>query len=109
MSVLKDTFSIDCAELDQSWALLEGMPKDLARRLFGRNMMAVSAHQSEDGVQEPQAAAQPGTPQMSAQSHQSQSSQAAPRNAADLEQNFKAPVGQEELSDDWSSSGSGFE
>ena len=40
MSVPKDTFSIDYAELDQSRVLLESMAKDLARIVFGRMVEA---------------------------------------------------------------------
>jgi hypothetical protein len=79
MSIPNDTFSIDSEELDQSWALLEGMAKDLARSIIGP-----SAPQSEE------ATAQPGTPQMSAQWQPGQSSHGAALNATNLKQNLQS-------------------
>lgn len=88
MSVLRDTFSIHCTELDQARAMLESMAKDLARSVFGRNMMKPPGQQGPGAAQKPQGAQQ-GTPQMGAQPQQ-QSPQTAPLNAANLEKNSQA-------------------
>lgn len=84
MSVLKDTFSIHSSELDSARAMLESMAKDLARSVFGRNMVKGPGQQPQGAAQKPQAAQQ-GTPQT-----QQQSPQTAPLNAANLEKNSQA-------------------
>lgn len=91
MTVLRSSFSIDCAELDRARAMLESMAKDLARSVFGRNMIkgAGPGQQPQNNAQQMQSAQQV-PPQVAAQPQPQQSQQTAPLNAANLEKNSQA-------------------
>lgn len=89
MTILRDSFSIHSSELDQARAMLESMAKDLARSVFGRNMMKTQQGQNagQNAGQKPPGGQ--GTPQVAGQPQQ-QSPQTAPLNAANLEKNSQA-------------------
>jgi hypothetical protein len=61
MKVLKDTFSIRCAEIDQARAMLESMAKDLAASVYASQKYGEMQRQQQ--AQQAQQAQQQGTPQ----------------------------------------------
>jgi hypothetical protein len=67
MSILKNSFSIDSAEIAEARVVLEGMAKDLAAEMMARNMSMAKQHvtppvQNAQPVQPPQAVPQPSQP-----------------------------------------------
>lgn len=102
MNVLKDTFSIRAAEIDQARAMLESMAKDLAASVYGRGMMKSNSQQATPQNQNVQLAQQQQAQQQAQLQQQAQQQQAqqqqqqaqgnppAPLNAANLEKNTQA-------------------
>ncbi|KFA69979.1 hypothetical protein S40285_02034 [Stachybotrys chlorohalonatus IBT 40285] len=111
MTVLKDTFSIRCAELDQARGMLESIAKDLHSVMTSRMKSAGAMQQQSQqpgapqgsgaqfiGNQQGQAQQAQSSPQVQTQVQQSQArphsqsqpGQSVPLNAANLEKNAQA-------------------